>query len=41
MRALTGVLLSEERAEDKGFPEPIPFLRIAAETPADLSRQPH
>ena len=40
MRALTGAPLSEERAGAKGFPEPIPFLRIAAEALADLSRQP-
>jgi class 3 adenylate cyclase len=39
-RALAHIAVREEMAVLKGFPEPIPFLRITAETLAALRRQP-
>jgi len=39
-RVLSRITVSEESAELKGFPEPIPFLRITAGTLAERRRQP-
>jgi len=39
-RVLSQIAVSEESAELKGFPEPVPFLRITAGTLAEFRRHP-